>query len=207
MTHMNADERKLSAKGKRTRAAILDTAVNIASIDGLEGLSIGRLSSELKMSKSGLFGHFGSKEGLQLHTVAAAREIFINEVIVPSRQFEVGLARVEALAEAWLSYMEREVFPGGCFFCSAANEFDNRPGMVRDAIAENMSEWLSYLTHSIRKAITLGQISPEVDPEQLAFEIHAFYLAANWAMQLYNDSQAISRARHAIRERLTAVSI
>ncbi|KAA3658215.1 MAG: TetR/AcrR family transcriptional regulator [Chloroflexi bacterium] len=199
--------RRLSTKGKQTRATILRTAVNIATIEGLEGLTIGRLAKELQMSKSGLFGHFGSKEELQLETVVTARHIFIDEVIVPARQADPGLARLNALVEAWLSYMDREVFPGGCFFMAAANEFDNRPGPVRDAIAKNMEGWLSYLTHAVRKAQQLGEISADVDPEQLGFEIHALYLGANWGMQLFDDAQAIERARRAIEKQITAVSV
>lgn len=199
--------RRLSTKGKQTRATILRTAVNIATIEGLEGLTIGRLAKELQMSKSGLFGHIGSKEELQLETVVTARHIFIDEVIVPARQADPGLARLNALVEAWLSYMDREVFPGGCFFMAAANEFDNRPGPVRDAIAKNMEGWLSYLTHAVRKAQQLGEISADVDPEQLGFEIHALYLGANWGMQLFDDAQAIERARRAIEKQITAVSV
>jgi len=103
--------------------------------------------------------------------------------------------------------MDREVFPGGCFFMATANEFNNRPGPVRNAIAENMEGWLSYLIHAVRKAQQLGEISADVDPEQLGFEIHSLYLGANWGMQLFDDPQAVTRARQAINDRITAVSI
>lgn len=176
------------------------------SVEGLEGLTIGRLASDLDMSKSGLFGHFGSKEGLQLATVATARQIFIDEVVTPARQAEAGLARVWALCEAWLSYMERDVFPGGCFFMAASAEFDGRPGPVRDAVAANMQEWLGYLERAAGKAQQLGQLSPDVTPEQIAFELHAFYMAANWARQLLADTEAVNRARVAILNRLHALT-
>ena len=193
-------------KGEETRATILATAVDIASVEGLEGLTIGRLASELDMSKSGLFGHFGSKEGLQLATVEAAREIFINEVVNPARQAETGLARLWALCDAWLSYMERDVFPGGCFFMAASLEFDDRPGPVRDAIAINMQEWLTYLEYAARKGQERGQLIVDITPKQVAFELHAFYLAANWARQLLGDIQAPNRARIAILSRLNTLT-
>ncbi|HYG79697.1 MAG TPA: TetR/AcrR family transcriptional regulator, partial [Pyrinomonadaceae bacterium] len=119
------------AHGERTRQAILEAAVHIASEEGLEGLTIGRLASELSMSKSGLFAHFGSKEELQLATVEAARAVFVREVVGPAFAAEKGLARLWKLCEVWLGYVEGEVFRGGCFFTAAAAEFDGRPGAVR----------------------------------------------------------------------------
>lgn len=189
-------------KGKRTREAILSYAASLASVEGLEGLTIGRLATELEMSKSGLFRHFGSKEELQLAVVDTARRIFIDEVVTPARQAPLGLARLWALCDAWLAYVEREVFPGGCFFMAAAAEFDNRPGSIRDFIASNMQEWLGYLEHAARRAQEKGEIIPAADPAQIAFELHAFYLGANWAEQLFGDTQATMRARKAILHRL-----
>lgn len=189
-------------KGKRTREAILSFAASLASVEGLEGLTIGRLAAEMEMSKSGLFRHFGSKEELQLAVVDTARQVFIDEVVTPARQASPGLARLWALCDAWLVYVEREVFPGGCFFMAAAAEFDNRPGPVRDDIARNMQEWLSYLERAARRAQEQGEINPEADPAQIAFELHAFYLGANWAEQLFGDKQATARARKAILHRL-----
>lgn len=189
-------------KGKRTREAILSFATGLASVEGLEGLTIGRLATAMEMSKSGLFRHFGSKEELQLAVVDTARQVFIDEVVTPARQAAAGLARLWALCDAWLTYVEREVFPGGCFFMAAAAEFDNRPGPVRDDVARNMQEWLSYLEHAARRAQEQGEISPEADPAQIAFELHAFYLGANWAEQLFGDKQATARARKAILHRL-----
>ena len=196
-----------ATKGEQTRAAILGTAVNIASVEGLEGLTIGRLATELDMSKSGLFGHFGSKEGLQLATVETAREIFIEEVVTPARQSETGLARLWALCDAWLSYMEREVFAGGCFFMAASAEYDDRPGAVRDLVVTNMQEWLSYLEYAARKAQERCELKLDITPQQLSFELHAFYLAANWARQLLGDTQATNRARVAILNRLNTLII
>ena len=194
------------SKGEETRAAILDTAVDLASAEGLEGLTIGRLAKTLNMSKSGLFGHFGSKEDLQLATVRAARRIFIREVILPTQESAVGLPRLWALCDAWLSYLERGVFRGGCFFFAVSAEFDNRPGAVRDAIAANMHEWLDYLAQLVGDAQERGEITTDLDPNQIAFELHAYHLNANWTMQLFGDEQAANRARLAILGRLYSLS-
>jgi AcrR family transcriptional regulator len=189
-------------KGEKTRAAILETAVDIASVEGLEGLTIGRLANSVSMSKSGLFGHFGSKEELQLATVVAARNIFIQEVITPALQAPRGLQRLWALCDGWLDYMEREVFPGGCFFMSTSVEFDHRPGPVKDAIVENMREWLQYLTGATQMAQSQGEIKTSLDPAQLVFELHGFYMSANWEYQLFDDKTIGKRARLAILTRL-----
>jgi len=190
------------AHGERTRQAILEAAVHIASEEGLEGLTIGRLASELSMSKSGLFAHFGSKEELQLATVEAARAVFVREVVGPAFAAEKGLARLWKLCEVWLGHVEGEVFRGGCFFTAAAAEFDGRPGAVRDRVAEIMREWLAALQRSVTEARGAGQLGAEADPAQLAFELNALEMGANWAFQLHGDRQAFSRAREAMLERL-----
>src|SRR2546422_5997738 len=130
------------AQGDRSRQAILEVAVHLASVEGLEGLTIGRLASETGMSKSGLFAHFGSKEDLQLATVEAARSIFIENVIRPTFEAKKGLPRLKRLCEIWFDYAQNHVFRGGCFFAAASAQFDNRPGRVRDRIAGIMKEWL-----------------------------------------------------------------
>jgi len=190
------------ARGNRTRQAILDKAVQIASAEGLEGLSIGYLATELGFSKSGLFAHFGSKAELQLATIDAAREIFIDEVIGGS-QADPGGGRLLSLIDAWLGYMEREVFRGGCFFAAASIEFDSRPGPVRDRIASFTGEWLLALEAAIQDAQEAGELSAALDSEQLAFEIHSLGMGANWTFQLYRDETAFERARTAIRDRLS----
>ncbi|HEV8167734.1 MAG TPA: TetR/AcrR family transcriptional regulator [Pyrinomonadaceae bacterium] len=191
------------AQGERTRKAILETAVHIASAEGLEGLTIGRLALELSMSKSGLFAHFGSKEDLQVATVEAARAIFIREVIKPAFESAPGLLRLWKLCDIWLAYVQTGVFRGGCFFAAAAAEFDSRPGPVRDRIAEIMKEWLSTLRKAIVEAQNAGQLNKDIDATQLAFEFNSLELGANWAFQLYGDMRAFKRAREAIRERLS----
>ncbi len=194
------------AQGARTRQAILETAVDVASAEGLEGLTIGRLASELSMSKSGLFAHFGSKEDLQLATVEAARAVFIREVIRPAFESSDGILRLWKLCDIWLSYVQGGVFRGGCFFAAAASEFDSRPGPVRDRIAEVMKEWLSTLRRAVIEAQEKGHLEASVDTTQLAFEFNSLELGANWAFQLYGDKQAFARARKAILERLRRYS-
>jgi AcrR family transcriptional regulator len=190
------------AHGERTRQSILEAAVDIASAEGLEGLTIGRLAAELSLSKSGLFAHFGSKEELQLATVEAAREVFVREVIRPAFEARKGIARLWALCDVWLGYVRREVFRGGCFFAAAAAEFDGRPGPVRDRVAAIMKEWLAVLGRSVAESQAAGQLERGADPAQLAFELNALEMGANWAYQLHGDRKAFARAREAVLERL-----
>jgi AcrR family transcriptional regulator len=197
-----AAARARRAHGERTRQAILEAAVDIASEEGLEGLTIGRLAAELSMSKSGLFAHFGSKEELQLATVEAARDVFVREVIRPAFEAPKGLPRLWGLCDVWLEYVRREVFRGGCFFAAAAAEFDGRPGAVRDRVAAIMKEWLSVLGRSVAEAQGEGQLDGSADPAQLAFELNALEMGANWAFQLHGDRQAFARARAGVLERL-----
>ncbi len=190
------------AKGDRSRLAILEVAVHLASVEGLDGLTIGRLASETGMSKSGLFAHFGSKEDLQLATVDAARSIFIEKVIRPAFEAKKGLPRLRRLCEIWFDYAQNHVFQGGCFFAAASAEFDSRPGRVRDRIAVIMKEWLEVLRWAIVDAQEAGQIDLKVEAIQLAFEINALEIGANWAFQLFRDKHAFTRARTAVLERL-----
>ena len=196
-----------AAQGERTRATILRTAVDLASIEGLEGLTIGRLSTELSMSKSGLFAHFGSKEDLQLATIETARQIFIDEVVRPALGgSRPGLDRLWRLCDRWVEYAQRGVFSGGCFFAAASSEFDGRPGPVRDRVADIMREWLVKLEDGVREAQAEGHLESACDARQLAFEMNALALGANWAYQLFGDMKAFSRAREAIRERLRSAA-
>jgi AcrR family transcriptional regulator len=196
-----ADGRRV--RGDRTRRAILTTAVNVASVEGLEGLTIGRLATELGMSKSGLFAHFGSKEELQISTVRAAAAIFVHRVIRPAEErFEPGIARLRAALDAWLDYMERGTFAGGCFFAAATIEMDGRPGPVRDAVAAQMTSWAGLLTGYSRAAIERGELNADADPEQLAFELDALGTAVNSGWQLHEDTAVFDRGRRAIARRL-----
>jgi AcrR family transcriptional regulator len=192
-------------KGERTRNAILDVAAALATEEGLETLSIGRLAEATGMSKSGLFAHFGSKLELQLATVDHAAELFVTEVIAPAREAPRGLARVWALCERMTDYAERQVFPGGCFFAATSAEFNNRPGPVRDRIAEMLRSWLSYLQHAVEQAQAAGELDPSVDARAIAFQLDAFAQAANSQYQLFRDDRVFDDARRAVRERLESL--
>jgi AcrR family transcriptional regulator len=194
-------------KGERTRHSILERAVDLAALEGLEGLTIGRLADDLEMSKSGLFAHFGSKEDLQLATVEAARLRFVEEVFRPALQAERGYPRLLALCRAWLSYLGRGVFPGGCFFAAASFEFDGRPGPVRDAISKAMDDWIEALEKAIRMAKEEEHLDPRVDPAQLAFELNALFFGANFSSQLRKDPDTLRRAETAIESRLEALLV
>ena len=189
------------ARGLKTRRAILRKAVDLASLEGLEGLSIGKLASALRISKSGLFAHFGSKEDLQCAVVDEARDIFVREVVRPAFQFR-GRKRLRALCENWLCYAKEKVFPGGCFFSAASLEFDDRPGRVRDRIVELMKKWLGSLEHAAREAQLTGEIRKEADVRQLAFEIQALAMGANWSSRLFRDPNAFCLVRGAILQRI-----
>jgi AcrR family transcriptional regulator len=193
-------------KGVRTREAILQVAVNLASLEGLEGLSIGRLADELKMSKSGLFAHFGSREELQLATVEIARQIFTRHVIRPALAAPEGAPRLWALCDAWVRYVEHPVFPGGCFFAAASFEFDSRPGPVRDQIAAAVKRWLATLTRAVEEAIKAGHLKATVDPSQLAFEIKSIGIGAHSDYQLTDDRKAMGKARSIMLDRIRAVA-
>jgi AcrR family transcriptional regulator len=193
-------------RGLRTREAILARAVDIASVQGLEGLTVGSLASQLKMSKSGLFAHFGSKEDLQLATVDFAREIFIKEVTKPALTARKGMPRLWALLERWMDLVEKQVFEGGCFFSAASFEFDSRRGVVRDRIAAIMHEWIGAITRAVYEAQKAGHLERKVDPTRLAFEIHAISMGAHWAYQLLDDKQAYPRARTILLEKLRGIS-
>ncbi len=193
-------------RGLRTREAILARAVDLASVDGLEGLTVGSLAEQLKMSKSGLFAHFGSKEELQLATVEKARQIFIEHVSRPAIRAPKGMPRLWGLVDRWLALVEKRVFRGGCFFSAASFEFDSRQGGVRDRIAEIMWEWIGVLTRAVSEAQKAGHVDPKVDASRLAFEIHAMAMGAHWAYQLLEDRRAYARARTILLEKLRSIA-
>jgi AcrR family transcriptional regulator len=194
------------ARGLRTRSAILARAVDIASVQGLEGLTVGSLAAQLKMSKSGLFAHFGSKEDLQLATIEFARQIFIKKVTLPAIAAPKGMPRLWGLLEYWMALAEEEVFQGGCFFSAASFEFDSRRGVVRDRIAAIMHEWIDAIIRSVHEAQKAGHLDRKVDATHLAFEIHAIAMGAHWAHQLLDDKYAFSRTRTILLEKLRKVS-
>src|SRR5271155_1423523 len=190
----------------KPRRTILRKAVNLASLEGLEGLTIGKLASTLRISKSGLFAHFGSKEELQCAVVDEARDIFVEKVVLPAGQLR-GLRLLRALCENWLSYGEQKVFPGGCFFSAASLEFDDRPGPVRERIVGLMKKWLGNLEHAARDAQAAGEIRKDVDVHQLAFEIQALAMGGNWSSRLFRDQTAFRSASAAILRRIDQVTV
>lgn len=193
-------------RGEHTRAAILARAVDLASIEGLDGLSIGRLARELGVSKSGLFAHFGSKEALQLATVAAAVDRFVAEVVRPILDEPAGMGRLKRLCDSWLAYSRSRIFPGGCFFYGASAEFDAKPGPVRDALATAQAAWSAFVVRTIDGARSTGELTADTDPEQLGFEIRAVLEAANLVSVLHDDDSGYARARAAISSRLASAS-
>lgn len=192
----------LLTKGERTRNSILETAARLATEEGLEPLSIGRLAEATGMSKSGLFAHFGSKEDLQIATVEHAAALFVEEVIAPAREAPRGVARVWALCDHMIAYTERQVFPGGCFFAATASEFTHRPGPVRDRIAGMIASWLSYVEHAVEQAQEAGELDSSVPAREIAFQLDAFAQAANMQFQLFGDERVFDDARRAVGERL-----
>jgi AcrR family transcriptional regulator len=194
-------------KGQRTKAGILERAVDLASLEGLEGVSIGRLADDLSMSKSGLFAHFGSKEELQLATIAAAEQRFVDEVVHPAFAAPRGYPRLAALCRSWLGYLQRRVFPGGCFFAAASFEFDGRSGKVRDAVQLAMDQWIATLEKAVRLAKQEGHLRRSVDPSQIAFELNSLFFGANFACNLRGDPLAFRHAAKAIDERLRSLRV
>ncbi|MDX6634623.1 MAG: hypothetical protein QOF06_826 [Solirubrobacterales bacterium] len=176
-------------KGARTRASILDRAVDVASVEGLEGLTIGRLAAELRMSKSGLFAHFGSKQELQLATVAAAAERFRARVIEPALELPEGASRLRAMAERYLDQLQD--YSGGCFFAATSVEYDDRPGPVRDAIAASLDAWLRELERQAR-------IAGIDKPERFAFELFSLVMGANSRYRLSGEAEVFDFAREGI---------
>jgi AcrR family transcriptional regulator len=190
------------ADGEQTRAAILDAATQLATVEGLDGLSIGRLADHIGMSKSGLYAHFGSKEELQLAAIETATEIFADAVIRPAREHEFAFDRLEALCENFFRYLEKPVFPGGCFFASATAELDTHPGPVRERLVESLDGWLKLIERRIREAQEAGEIDPAEDPALLAFELDAFMKMGNSLRVLHGDRTGLEQARAAVHARL-----
>lgn len=192
--------------GERTHEAILDTAMRLASIEGLGGVTIGRVARELDISKSGVFAHFGSVLRLQQETIDAAEEVFAREVVEPSMNAPDGLDRLEALCESYLSYVERGVFPGGCFFAQLLGEYDAQEGEIHDRVEVGQRGFLSLLAGLAETARNRGELHPETDADQMAFDLYAPLELANFLSTLYRDPEAIDRARRTVRTTIAAAS-
>ena len=203
-TQQGAGARVQRSDGARSRQAILDEAARLATIEGLDGLSIGRLADAVGMSKSGLYAHFGSKEELQLATIESATTVFLELIVEPAQGAPTGLDRLMLLTEGFLDYVEDGVYPGGCFFASVAAEFDTRPGAVRETAISLGVRWLELLEEAIRDAQSEGLIGPQEDGAQLAFELNAYLLLANAQYVAQQSPAPMVRARKAIVTRLAA---
>ncbi len=201
--------RNSAVEARRTRDRIIERSVAVASVEGLEGLTIGRLAADLGMSKSGLLGHFGTKEVLQLAALERASVIFLASVWEPVADTGPGLTRLRAVCERWIDYLEREreAFPGGCLFTTAVVEFDGRAdGPVRDVVERLFRIWRRRLVVDLRLAVRAGELPADTDPRQIAFELIGLYMGLNHAIQLERDPQAPERTRRALDRLLTPTS-
>jgi AcrR family transcriptional regulator len=170
----------------------------MASVEGLEGLTVGRLANALNMSKAGAIGHFGSKLELQLATLDFAAEVFRSQVWQPAEHVAAGMPRLVAICESWMAYADRPAFPGGCFIAAASFEFDSRPGPVHDALAAHMRRWHSQLVADATTAVQAGDLPASTDVEQIAFGLEALAARVSPTRQLYGDERAAQRAKESM---------
>jgi AcrR family transcriptional regulator len=198
--------RKRRSDGERSRKAILREAAQLATVDGIDGLSIARLADAVGMSKSGLFAHFGSKEELQLATIDAASAVYDDVVVRPALSAPSAAERLRRLPENFLRHIEDDVFPGGCFFASVAAEMDTHPGPVRDRAVQFTQAWSGLLVRAVQEAQAEGAIDPSEDPAQLAFELNAYLLLANAQFVAGGEAKPLERARRALDRRLAAAA-
>jgi AcrR family transcriptional regulator len=185
------------SKGAATKDRIIERALRAASVDGLEGISLGRLASDVGMSTSGLFAHFESKEALQLDVLAAASEKFMEIVVRPAFAAPRGEPRVRALFEHWLQWERDESLPGGCVFMHAAAELDDRPGPARDALVDWQRQWLDALAKAARIAVNEGHFRTGLDAELFAFQQYGLVMAYFHARRLFQDPRAEDKVRRA----------
>ncbi len=203
MAEEETPKKQTRAPGERSRARVVEQAAQLATIEGIEGISIGRLSEATGIAKSSVYALFGSKEDLQLATINAARNSFIMEVVTPALQAtEPGRQRLLALCDGFLSYVERRVFPGGCFFVSASAEVGSRPGRVHDEVARIQQQWRDLLGREAGLALDRGELPLDTDPQQLAFELGVILAGTNIVSVLHDDDAVIDRARSAVKCRL-----
>jgi AcrR family transcriptional regulator len=191
-------------RGDRTRQAVAAQAAALASVQGLSGMTLSQVAEALGVSKSSIQAAFATKEEVQLAAIAAATEIFVTEVVLPAQDHPEGLPRLQALVDAWLRYVERRVFPGGCFMVSTLSEFDSRPGPVRDALAAARQGWLSLLEREAAIAQAAGDIPGSPPAAMVAFEIDALLAAANVSRNLADTAAPLAVARSLIAYRLGA---
>ena len=195
------------AKGDDTRAMIVRRALREASSRGLEGLSIGSLAKTLDMSKSGLFAHFGSKDGLQKAVLELGSELFVAKIVRPATARPRGLPRVQALFDNWLTWTQSEVVPGGCLFMSATFELDDRPGPARDVLAVTMRQFRTTLARAAAIAVEEGHFRQDLDLDQFAFQMHAILLAHQVEARLFRSPDAADVARRSFDNLLSTATI
>lgn len=194
--------RRSAADVADSRATAVSAAVDLASVEGLEGITIGRLAGELSMSKSGLIGRFGDKEALQRAVLQAAIERFTDAVWAPASTAAPGLARLEAIVDAWIAHLRSGVFPGGCFVTTASVEYDARPGPLHDDVAAAVRLWLGVLAAEAEQARDAGDLPADRDPADVAFELHSLASGGSVAGRLLGDDAALDRTRAAMRRAL-----
>lgn len=194
-------------RGNRTRQSVLRRTVEIASVEGLEALTVGRIAAELELSKSGVFALFGSKQELQLATVREAARIFTERVLRPAGEAPAGVGRVWRLCELWLEYSRSRVFPGGCFFYGVMAEFDARTGPLHDAAVRAQRDWSARMERAIDEARGTGELRADTDVPQLAFELIALLETANALSVLHDEESAYRRARAGIVRRLRDAAV
>ena len=187
--------RRSNAEAAQTREAIIGRAVETASVDGLGGLTIGRLADDLGMSKAGVIGHFGTKTDLQRAALARANQIFTDEVWEPCKDQPAGLPRLRAIADAWIDHVTHSPFPGGCFMCTVSTEWDAREGELHDDVVADWERWRSTLRRDARVAVSEGEL--DADPDQIVFELTSIAMGLNQSLQLLGDPAAPKRARTA----------
>ncbi|MGF1510627.1 MAG: TetR/AcrR family transcriptional regulator [Myxococcota bacterium] len=185
----------MGPKGNDTRQRVLDRAIRRASIEGLEGLTIGSLSSELQMSKSGLFAHFGSKEQLQIAVLEEVARRFIERVIRPAFKAPRGEARIRAVFERNLAWNEDQMFPGGCVLMAAAHELDARTGPARDFLVDQQRKFLQLVAHSATLAIEVQDFREDLNPDDFAFDVFSLILGHHYYQHLLNDPDIERRVR------------
>lgn len=193
------------SKGESTRAAILDRGVRLATQIGLEGLTIGRLATDLRLSKSGLFAHFRSKGALQIQVLDAAAERFVDEVVKPAVREPRGEPRIIALFDRWITWTRSNSGRGGCLFVAAAAELDDRPGPVRDRLVALQKGWLEMIAIVFRAGASEGRFRADADPDQFAHDLYSVMLGFHHAWRLMRDPRAEERARAAFERLLSSV--
>jgi AcrR family transcriptional regulator len=181
-------------KGEQTRAAIVEAALELAGRDGLEGLTIGLVADRMRMSKSGVFAHFGSREDLQIAVHKEYEKRFVEDVLLPSLNEPRGLPRLEAMYGRWIDRISLEI-ASGCIYVSGAVEYDDRPGPIRDELVGMIRSWQTELMRAIKQAIEVGHLRADTDALQLIFVIQGLVLSVHYNARLMHNKDSITRGR------------